>query len=82
MVALDNGQTRHVKYNVHTGEAWWSRNLEWRKIMETGPISNSTYDFLVVSRGLTWRTIRLDKLSGQAWKLSDSQWIKFTHGSK
>lgn len=76
MIALDNGETRHIKYNEITGETWWSKNLVWKKIAEPDPISNSTYEFKLVSTGLSWRTIRIDKLTGQAWKNSQGKWLK------
>jgi len=82
MVALNNGETRHIKYNVHAGETWWSKNLVWRKIVEPEPISSSTYEFKVVSTGLSWRTIRIDKLTGQAWKNSKGKWVKIRKASK
>ncbi len=82
MVALNNGETRHIKYNEITGETWWSKNLVWKKIIESEPISNSIYEFKVVSTGLNWRTIRIDKLSGQAWKNSKGTWAKINPASK
>ncbi len=78
MVALNNGETRHIKYNEITGETLWSKNLVWKKIIEPEPISNSTYEFKVVSTGLNWRTIRIDKLTGQAWKNSRGTWAKIS----
>lgn len=82
MVALNNGETRHIKYNEITGETWWSKNLVWKKIIEPEPISNSTYEFKVVSTGLNWRTIRIDKLSGHAWKNSKGTWAKISPTTK
>lgn len=78
MVALNNGETRHIKYNEITGETWWSKNLVWELIIEPEPISNSTFEFEVVSTGLSWRTIRIDKLTGQAWKNSRGTWAKIS----
>lgn len=82
MVALNNGETRHIKYNEITGETWWSKNLVWEMIKEPEPISNSTYEFRVVSTGLNWRTIRIDKLTGQAWKNSKGTWVKISPAKK
>jgi hypothetical protein len=82
MVALDNGETRHIKYNEITGETWWSKNLVWKMIIDPEPISNSNYEYKVVSTGLNWRTIRLDKLSGQAWKNSRGTWVKISPPKK
>jgi hypothetical protein len=78
MVALDNGQTRYIKYNIYTGETWWSKNLEWKKIIDPNPVSISTYEYKVVSRGLNWRTLRIDKLTGDTWKNSNGVWTKLT----
>ena len=77
MVALDNGETRHIKYNQYTGETWWAKNTTWIKIKESGPISPSTFQFEMVSTGESWRLIRLDKVSGQAWKNSFGKWVRF-----
>lgn len=82
MVALNNGETRHIKYNEITGETWWSKNLVWVKIAEPEPISPSTFEFKVVSTGLNWRTIRIDKLTGQAWKKSRNVWVKINPDNK
>ena len=82
MVALSNGETRHIKYNEYTGETWWSKNIHWKKIIEPEPISKSNYEFRMVSTGLSWRTIRLDKLTGEAWKNSKGQWVKFKSSVK
>ncbi|NRB40864.1 MAG: hypothetical protein HRU20_20735 [Pseudomonadales bacterium] len=78
MVALNNGETRHIKYNEITGETWWSKNLVWSMIKEPEPVSHSAYEFKVVSTGLNWRAIRIDKLSGQAWKNSRGTWVKIS----
>lgn len=75
MVALNNAETRHIKYNEVTGEAWWSKNLVWKKIEEPEPIAHSHYEFKVVSTGLSWRALRIDKLTGQAWKNSKGKWV-------
>jgi hypothetical protein len=75
MVALDNGETRHIKYNQLTGETWWSKNTTWEKITEPQLIPNSTYQFKVVSTGKSWRTLRIDKLTGQTWKNSRGKWV-------
>ncbi len=82
MVALDNGETRHIKYNEITGETWWSKNIIWKKIVDPDPISISTYEFRVVSAGLSWRTIRIDKLTGQAWKNSKGTWVEINQPKK
>ncbi len=82
MVALDSGGTRHIKYNIYTGETWWSKNLVWEKIIEPYPISVSTYEFKVVSTGASWRTLRIDKLTGDAWKNSKGTWKKLSENIK
>lgn len=74
MVALNSGETRHIRYNEQTGETWWSKNLVWKKITEIEPIPHSIYEFKVVSAGLSWRTLRIDKLTGQTWKNSKGKW--------
>jgi len=79
MVTLDSGETRHIKFNVHTGEAWWSKNTVWKKIKDSDVLSNSTYEFSVVSTGGSWRTLRIDKLTGKTWKNSRGKWVEFTH---
>lgn len=79
MVALQNGETRHVKYNIHTGEAWWSKDTEWHQIIDDQKISPSTYKFYIVSTGLSWRLIRIDTTTGVVWKKNlESHWVKFT----
>jgi len=78
MVTLSSGETRHIKFNVHTGEAWWSKNTVWKKIKDSEVLSNSTYEFSVVSTGSSWRTLRIDKLTGQTWKNSRGKWVAFT----
>lgn len=78
MVVLENGETRHIKYNIHSGETWWSSTTQWQKIEEPEPISRSTYDYTMVSTGMYWRLIRVDKLTGDAWKNSSGRWVKFT----
>lgn len=78
MVVLENGETRHIKYNIHSGETWWSSTTQWQKIEEPEPISRSTYDYTMVSTGMYWRLIRVDKLTGEAWKNSSGRWVKFT----
>lgn len=79
MVALQNGETRHVKFNIHTGEAWWSKDTVWHQIVDEEKISRSTYKFYIVSTGLSWRLIRIDTLTGVAWKKNlESRWVKFT----
>ena len=77
MIALDNGETRHIKYNQYTGETWWAKNTTWEKIKESGPVSPSRFQFEMVSTGKSWRLIRLDKVSGKAWKNSFGNWITF-----
>ena len=78
MVAISKGKTRHIKFNRVTGETCWAKNTVWSKIEESSPIPESEYEFLVVSTGLNWRTIRLNKLTGETWKNSEGKWIKFT----
>ncbi|GAB1258389.1 hypothetical protein NBRC116494_28910 [Aurantivibrio plasticivorans] len=79
MVALNNGETRHIKFNRVTGEAWWSKNTVWQRIEDPNSIPKSAYEFRVVSTGLNWRTIRLDTITGEAWKNSEGTWVKFTN---
>lgn len=78
MVVLENGETRHIKYNIHSGETWWSSTTEWQKIEEPEPLSRSTYDYTIVSTGMYWRLIRLDKLTGDSWKNNSGRWVKFS----
>lgn len=79
MVALQNGETRHVKFNIHTGEAWWSKDTEWRQIIDNQKLSPSTYKFYIVSTGLSWRLIRIDTITGATWKKNlEGRWVKFT----
>jgi len=78
MVTLSSGETRHIKFNTHTGEAWWSKNTNWKKIKDSEKLSNSTYDFNVVSTGKSWRTLRIDKLTGQTWKNNKGKWVPFS----
>lgn len=82
MVVLSNGETRHIKYNVHSGETWWSNSTTWKKIEEPAPISRSTYAFSIVSTGMHWRLIRIDTLTGETWKNSSGHWVKFSHLAK
>ena len=82
IVSLGNGETRHIKFNVITGETWWSKNTTWERIKEPEPITSSTYEFSVVSTGSDWRAIRIDKLTGQAWKNSFGEWVKFDSSNK
>lgn len=79
MVTLDSGETRHIKFNAHTGEAWWSKNTVWKKIKDVEELSISNYEFSVVSTGSSWRVLRIDKLTGQTWKNSRGKWVAFTH---
>ncbi len=78
MVTLSSGETRHIKFNIHTGEAWWSKNTNWKKIQDSEKLSNSTYEFSVVSTGKSWRTLRLDKLTGKTWKNNKGKWVSFS----
>ncbi|WP_207678537.1 hypothetical protein [Desulfonema magnum] len=35
MISLEKkDETRQVKYNKYTGEAWWASNTSWKKIKE------------------------------------------------
>lgn len=71
------GKTRHVKFNIRTGETWWASNTEWRKIKDPSPIPESLYDVKIVSTGESWRAIRIDRNSGTSWKNSRGAWVKF-----
>jgi hypothetical protein len=73
----EEGKTRHVKFNVKTGETWWASNTEWRKIQEPVPIPESIYDVEIVSTDESWRAIRIDKRTGDSWKNSRGTWVKF-----
>ncbi len=79
MVSLQNGETRHVKFNVHTGEAWWSKDTVWNQIIDDQKLPTSTYKFYMVSTGLNWRLIRIDTATGATWKKNlEGHWVKFT----
>ena len=82
MVELKNGETRHVKYHTHTGETWWSKGTVWNKITEPEKLLNSTYEYRISRMGNTWRLLRLDKLSGKAWKHSSGKWVPFSTRQK
>lgn len=79
MVVLENGETRHIKFNRHSGETWWSSTTEWKKIQEPTPLPRSDYEYSITSTGMYWRLIRIDTKSGEAWKNSSGQWVKFSH---
>ena len=77
MVSLDNGETRHVKYNINTGEAWWSKNTQWIKIKDKTRVPTSVYEFVIVSTGKSWRVLRIDKTTGDVWKKNlEHNWVK------
>jgi hypothetical protein len=77
LVPLHHNETRHIKYNKSTGEAWWSSNTTWKKIKEEGAVSRSIYEIKVVSTGKSWRAIRIDTVSGKTWKNSKGRWVAF-----
>lgn len=79
MVALKNGETRHIKFNIHTGEAWSSKDTVRHQIIDDQKLSPSTYKFYIVNTGLSWRLIRIDTVTGVAWKKNlEGRWVKFT----
>ena len=83
MVATsEEGKTRHVRYNIYTGETWLSSNTKWVKIKEAEEIPESKYKVTIVSTGKSWRTLRLDMISGKTWKNSGGSWIEFTGESE
>lgn len=71
-------QTRHIKYNRITGEAWWSADTSWTKIQEPEVLPHSVYEIQAVATGDSWRAIRIDKISGKAWKNNSGKWVAFT----
>ena len=79
LIALNvQGQTRHIKYNRITGEAWWSADTSWAKIQEPEVLPHSVYEIQAVATGDSWRAIRIDKISGKAWKNNSGKWVAFT----
>lgn len=77
-----DGQTRHVKYDQVTGEAWWASDTTWIKIEDKEALPVSTYKVKIVPTETSWRAIRIDTVSGDAWKNSRGKWIPFTEEVK
>lgn len=77
-----DGETRHIKYNRITGEAWWASNTNWFKIEDEDSIPRSVYEIKIVPMGSSWRAIRIDKNSGDTWKNSRGKWVPFTEAIK
>jgi hypothetical protein len=73
------GQTRHIKYDKYTGEAWWASDTTWTKIQEPEVLPQSIYEIKTVAYGDSWRAIRIDKVSGRAWKNSSGKWVPFAN---
>jgi hypothetical protein len=74
----DDGETRHIRYNKSTGEAWWASNTKWVKITDEEALPESSYQVRIVSTDTSWRALRLDTKSGKTWKNSKGRWIPFT----
>lgn len=73
------GQTRHIKYDKYSGETWWASDTNWAKIQDAEVLPQSIYEIKVVASGDSWRAIRIDKVSGRAWKNSSGKWVPFTN---
>ncbi len=83
IVPINNkDETRHIKYNKNSGEAWWSNNTSWKKIKEPNEINESIYEFKITNTTNGWRVLRLDKVSGKTWKNNLGTWQEFTLETK
>ncbi|MDP2714689.1 hypothetical protein [Rheinheimera sp.] len=78
MVSIgEKGETRHIKYNRTTGEAWWASDTAWTKITDQETLPESNYLIRIISTGASWRALRIDTKSGKTWKNSKGKWVPF-----
>ncbi len=66
-----------TKYSPTTGEAFYASNGVWVKHQESAPIPTGQYEIqAAVSSTNYLNTVRLEKVSGRAWYLTNNKWVE------
>ena len=79
MVPVSAANWDAIKYDPSTGQSWYVKKGEWRKIEDDEVIPKSSYNIYMVPLEGDWGAIRLDVKSGDAWRAQKGRWVRIAN---
>jgi hypothetical protein len=76
LVERTGGDWRAIRYMPATGRSWYIRNGVFIELLEKSLIPESKYKIVTTKHKAGWAAVRLDMVSGDAWKLKSEIWVK------